>query len=66
VNAAFTPEEVVALGKALDRIIENCGPVTSLEKKAIAENLLRLAQDGIWDIDRLVEMATPLEKRKRN
>jgi hypothetical protein len=59
VNAAFSPEEVITLGKALDRLVEKYGPFTDREREAIADQLMQLAESGIMDIDQLVEMARP-------
>jgi hypothetical protein len=57
VNASFTPEQVITLGKALDQLIEKYGPFDDEQKSVLAERLLRLGEQGIWDFDRLVEKA---------
>ena len=58
-NGAFSPEEVITLGEALEQLAEKYGSLSEAEKQAIAARLLRLAEDGIFDIDRLVEIAGP-------
>lgn len=60
---ALSPEEMITLGKALDRIVEKYGPFDDVEREVIAEKLVRFGHEGTWDIDRLVQMATPLNKR---
>ena len=56
---SFTPEQVIVLGKALDQLVENYGPFDDGQKKVLAERLLRLAEQGSWDLDQLVDKARP-------
>jgi citrate lyase alpha subunit len=55
--AAFSPEQMITLGKALDRLVEEYGPLNANEREEIADTLMQLAEKGITDVEQLVEMA---------
>jgi hypothetical protein len=60
---AFSPEQVLVLGQALDQLVEKYGPFSGEEKASLAERLLRLmGEEGVSEVDRLVEMVRPLKR----
>jgi hypothetical protein len=63
-NPALSPEEMIALGTALDLLVEKYGPLAEADKAEIAEMLLQLGQEGEWDVNRLVEVVTSANKHK--